>query len=420
MFKKTVFKNGLRLVEIPLKSTRAVSLLIMTATGSSYENKKNNGVSHFVEHMIFKGTKRRPDPIKLMEEIDRIGGVRNAFTGKEITGYWVKVESSHLDLALDWVSDIFLNSVFPQKELEKEKEVILQEVNMYLDNPSMYIDDLWDETLYGDQPAGWTILGPKENIEKFKREDLITYVRNHYSSKNTILTIAGRIEGNVERKVKNYFQKMRSFNPPRKRKTIEKQESPQVKILTRKTDQTHLALGVRAYSIFHPKRFVQEILSSLLGGFSSSRIFSEVRNKRGLAYYVRTDNGSYLDRGYIVTFAGVSHKNVENAIKVILNEYKKLKEKKVGKKELKKVKDYFKGRLFLSLESSDAVSSFYGTQELILGKILKPDDIIKKVEKITPSDIQKMANDIFQPQRLSLSLIGPFKEKNKFKKLLKI
>lgn len=420
MPKKTIFKNGLRFLEIPLNSTRAVTILILVGVGSSFEKRETNGISHFIEHMFFKGTKKRPDPIKLIEEIDRIGGMRNAFTGKEMTGYWVKVEKSYLEIALDWISDIFLHSKIPEKELEKEKGVILQELNMVLDNPLIYIADLWEETLYGDQPAGWLILGRKENIKRFKRRDLINYINSHYSPKNTVVVAAGNIEKDLSRKIKKYFSEFDNKKSPSKVKTEEKQEKPQVKILRKETDQTHLALGVRAYSVFHPQRFTQKILADLLGGFSSSRIFSEVRQKRGLAYYVGTESEAYSDRGYVVTFAGVSHEDVEKTIKIILREYKRLKEKLVSKKELKKAKDHFQGTLFLSLESSDAIASFYGIQELILGKILKPSDIIKKVEKITSSDIRRVANDIFQPQRLNLSLIGPLKNKDKFEKLLKI
>ena len=420
MYKKTTFKNNLRLIEIPLKSTKAVTILILVRTGSSYETRKENGISHFVEHMFFKGTKKRPSPIMITEEIDRVGGMNNAFTGKEATGYWVKVESSYLDLALDWISDIFLNSQINEKELNKEKGVILQEINMYLDTPSLYIEDLWEKVLYGDQPAGWSTLGPKENIKRFRRKDLLTYIRKHYSSRNTVISIAGNIKEGTRKKVEEYFRSIRNFIPPRKKEVRERQRKPEILILNKKTDQVHLALGVKGYPLGSPERFTQGIIAKILGGFMSSRIFMEIREKRGLAYYVRTESETYPDRGYLVTFAGIDKRNVENAIKVILEEYRKIREEKVSERELKKAKDNFQGRLFLSLESSDALASFYGSQELFEKKILAPDEVIKKIEKITPQDIQSVASEIFRPEKLNLALIGPFKGKTKFKEILKI
>ena len=421
MYKKTILENGLRVITIPMRSTRAVTVLVTVGTGSKYETKEISGLSHFLEHMLFKGTKKRPTTLEVTEPLDRVGGIFNAFTGKEVTGYWVKVDSRHLDLALDLVSDIFLNSRLEEKEIKREKGVIIEEMNMYLDTPIAYIGDLWEKLLYGNQPAGWLIIGKKENILKFKRNHFVSYLKNHYSAKNTIVCVAGNIDSKItEKKIKKYFQKTRTSSPKAKLKVVEKQKNPKSLVHFKKTDQTHLYLGVRGYDLFHPQRFSQAILATVLGGFMSSRLFISVRERRGLAYYVKTASEGTTDTGYLVTRAGVDHRNIEKTIKLILKEYTLLKNKKVSKSELQKAKDNLKGILTLSLESSDAQASFYAGQELLTKKILSPKEQFARINAVSLEDIQKTARDIFRPERLNLALIGPFKNKKRFDKLLRI
>ena len=421
MYKKTVLKNGLRIITVPMKNTRTVTVLAMVGTGSKYETKETSGLSHFLEHAFFKGTKKRPTTLKIAEELDKVGGIFNAFTGKESTGYWAKVDSKHLDLALDWVSDIFLNSKIEEKEIKKEKGVIIEEMNLYLDTPTAYISDLWEKLLYGNQPAGWLIIGNKDNILRFKRKDFLDYLNNHYSTKNTIVCVAGDIESELaEQKIRRFFKKIKTNAPKSKLKVIEEQKKPQSLIHFKKTDQTHVFLGVRGYDAFHSQKFPQAILATILGGFMSSRLFISVREKRGLAYHVKTFSENATDTGYLATSAGVDHRNVEKTIKLILKEYKMLKNKKIDQPELQKAKDNLRGILNLSLEASDAQASFYTDQELLIGKILSPEEIFKKIDAITAEDIQKLAKDIFRPEKLNLALIGPFKNKEKFDKLLKI
>ena len=420
MYKKTTLKNGLRIITVPMKNTRAVSVLVLVGTGSKYEGKEISGISHFLEHMFFKGTKKRPTALKVAETLDEIGGNYNAFTGKELTGYWAKVDSKHLDIALDWVSDIFLNSKFEQKEINKERGVIIEEFNMYLDTPMAYIDDLWEKLLYGDQPAGWLTIGTKKNIRRFKKREFLNYFRDHYSAKNTVVCVAGNIERkSVERKIKKYFGKIGVTAPKKKLEVIEKQKEPRALIYYKKTDQTHIYLGVRAYDMFDRRRFAQAIIATILGGFMSSRLFTSIREKRGLAYYIRTLSESATDTGYIVTKAGVDNHKIKEAIKLILEEYERLKETKVSESELRKAKDYLKGILTLSLESSDAKASFYAGQEVLKGKILTPEEKFSALEKVTSEEIRKIARDIFREERLNLAIIGPFRDKNEFKKILK-
>ncbi|MCD6550056.1 insulinase family protein [bacterium] len=420
-YKKNIFKNGLRVISVPMQNTRAVTVLVMVGAGTKYETKDTNGISHFLEHMFFKGTKKRPNTLKVAETLDRIGGEYNAFTSKEFTGYWAKVECSHLDLALDWVSDILLNSQFKEKEIEKEKGVIIEEFNMYLDTPIALIGDLWEKLLYGDQPAGWMTLGRKENILRFRRKDFIRYLKTHYSSKNTVICVAGNLDSaDVEKKVRKYFSKIQDIQPSSKPSVVEKQTVPNSLVYFKETDQTHIALGVRGYSLFHKERFAQILLAKILGGFMSSRLFISVREKRGLAYYIRTVSESTTDTGYLVTFAGIDNRNVGEAIKIILKEYNDLKRKRISNSELKKAKDNLRGSILLSLESSDVQASFYATQEILTGKVLTPEEKIDQLEKVTPKDIQKVARAIFKPENLNLVLIGPFREKQRFNNLLKI
>ncbi len=421
MFCKTILKNGLRIITVPQKSTQAVTVLILVRTGSKYETKEVSGISHFLEHMYFKGTKKRPSAIALAETLDRIGGIYNAFTSEEYTGYFAKVSASQTDIALDWVSDIYLNSLLPTKEIQKEKGVIIEEINMYFDHPMSYIHTLWNKLLYGDQPAGWDVIGAKESVMKIDRTALVNYMKSQYTASNTICCLAGRIEERkILAKVKKYFSKINIKKPKKGFPVIEKQFKPNCLLHFKKTDQTHLCLGVRAYNIFHPQKYVQEILGIILGGMMSSRLFIEIREKLGIAYYVRTDTEANPDTGCLVSQIGVDNKNTEKAITIILKEYKKISQKKVPEKELKKAKDYIKGKTALLLEASDAQASFCAVQEILKEKILTQAEIFKKIDKVSQNDILKTAKDIFRPSKLNLALIGPFEDRSKFQQLLKL
>ncbi|MDI6602868.1 MAG: pitrilysin family protein [Patescibacteria group bacterium] len=419
MFKKTTLKNGLRIITVPQKNTQAVTVLVLVGTGSKYEKKEINGISHFLEHMFFKGTRKRPNLQAVSEALDKIGGIYNAFTSEEYTGYFAKVEASHFDLALDWVSDIFLNSTLPEKEIEKERGVIIEEINMYYDVPMSYLQILWQALLYGDQPAGWPVAGTKESVSKISRQDLINYLKTQYVAQNTLICLAGKFEeSSAIKKVKKYFLEIGFEKPKEKLKVIEKQTKPNLILHTRETDQTHLCIGVRGYNLFHPQKYTLELLGTILGGMFSSRLSLIIRGKLGIAYYISTSVEADTDAGYLVTQAGIDNKNIEKAISVILKEYQKISQKRISKDELKKAKDYTKGKMALILETSDVQASFYGLQELLKKEILTPEEIYKKFDKITENDILKVAKDIFRPEKLNLALIGPFKEKDKFEKLL--
>ena len=418
MFKKTILDNGLKIITVPQKGTQAVTVLVLVGTGSKYEKKETNGMSHLLEHLLFKGTQKRPSQISISEPLDRVGGIYNAFTGEDYTGYFAKVDAKHFNLALDVISDIYLNSKLDLKEIQKEKAVIIEEINMYYDHPSSYVQSLWSRILYGDQPAGWDIAGTKESVLGISRQQLVDYMKTQYTGKNTIICIAGNVSGNIELKVKKYFSKISTENMINKSPVVEKQTQPECLAYYKDTDQTHFCLGVRGYDLSHPKRFALELLGSILGGMMSSRLFIKVREQLVLAYYVKTAVSADSDTGFLVTQAGVDNKKIDKAIIAILDEYKKISRKKISVDELKKAKDHFKGKMTLLFEASDAQASFYGVQELLEKKILTPEQIYAKINKVNTNDILEVSKDIFRPEKLNLSLIGPFKDKTRFQNIL--
>jgi len=426
MYKKHILSNGLRVILAPMEGAKSVTVLVLVGTGSKYETKEINGISHFLEHMFFKGTKKRPTTLEIASDLDAVGGSYNAFTSKEYTGYWAKVDSKYLDLALDWVSDIFLNSKLETEEIEREKGVILEEHNMYLDTPMSYVGDIWEKLLYGDQPAGWLTLGEKEIIKSFKRDDFLRYLDNNYVAKNTIVVVAGddKQVGGAKPKIENYFKGIKKATFKNKLKASERQAKPELLLRFKKTDQTHLIVGCRGYDIFHKDRYAAALLATILGGnsglYMSSRLWIEVRERRGLAYYVGAAHSIYTDTGYLSAHAGVDNKRIEDAIKVILGEFKKVKDQKIPAQEIQKAKDHIKGATLLSLESSDEVASYLGGQEVLKREILEPEEFFRRVDKVSATDLQRVAQDIFRPEKLNLALIGPFKEKSKFERLLKI
>jgi len=421
MFRKTTLKNGLRIITYPMENTQALTLLVLVGAGSRYEKKEINGISHLLEHMAFRGTKSRPKTLDIAKELDRVGGIYNAFTGKELMGFWVKVDSKHLDLSCDVLSDMIFNSLFQERDIEKEKKTVIEEINMYLDTPQIFILDLWEKLLYGDQPAGWLIAGEKETVKSITRKNILDYFKSQFRAKNAVVSLAGNFkEKETITKINKFFDKFPNTKIPAKKLTIEKQDSPQTLIHHKETDQTHLTLGVRAFNVFSPKKYPLAVLANLLGGIMSSRLFLEIREKRGMAYYVRTTTEEYTDTGYLVSHTGIDNKRVEEAIKIILKEYKKLTEKKVPKEELKKAKENIKGHLYLGLETSDAWATYLGGQEILKGKISSSEEECKMIDKVSQDDILKVAKEIFRPNKLNLALIGPFKDKEKFNKLLKI
>ncbi len=417
--KKKTFKNGLRLITIPLKNTKVVTVLILVKTGSKNEEARVSGISHFLEHMFFKGTAKRKTSLRIAEDLDKVGGVYNAFTGEEYTGYYAKVNVDHLPLAVDWVADIYLNSTLPEKEMAKEKGVIKEEINMYNDNPMAKCQQIFQTLLYGDQPAGRDIAGTKETVSSITRKDLLDYMESQYVAKNTVVVVTGNIkEKEIAEEIERIFSKMRNHEPQEAPPVTEKQEKPEVLIFHKETDQTHLCLGVRTFNIFHSERYTQTVAAALLGGMMSSRLFVKIREELGLAYYIRTAVEDNSDTGFLATRAGVDNKKTKDAIEAIVKEYKKMKREKISPKELKKAKEHLKGKISISLESSDMLAYFHGMNELLEGKEHKIEDVFKSIDKVTATDIQKMAKKVFRKDNINLAIVGPHKNKKAFEEIL--
>jgi len=413
------FNNGLKLITAPLKNTRAVTVLFLTGVGSRYEEKNLNGISHFLEHMFFKGTKKRPTTLDISKALDSVGASYNAFTGEEHTGFYVRASSEHFDLALDVLFDILYNSKFEASEIEKEKGVIAEEINLYQDTPPMYVVDLAKKLFYGEQPLGRPVAGKKEIIRKFIRQNFIDYRNQFYAPDNMIVAVAGgQNQQNWQDKIKSYFDKIDLKKQGQFLKVKESQQKPAALSHYKKTDQAHLVLGFRTISRTDERRPTLKVLNNLLGENMSSRLFTEVREKRGLAYYISSEPADFQDCGALGVAAGVDIDRAEEAVKVILDEFSKIKNKSIHEEELHRAKENLKGRLYLGLEESFAVAEFLAEQELFWGKTEDPDELVRKYQKVTPEDIQKFAREFFIPKNLNLAIVGPFAKKDKFQKIL--
>ena len=413
--------NNLNVLSIQLPSTKSVTVLILVGTGSRYENKRINGVAHFAEHMFFKGTEKRPTALDISTLIDGIGGEFNAFTSKEYTGYFVKASAEKIDLVLDVLSDMLLNSKFDQEEIDRERGVIFEELRMYLDTPVRHIHDVYEQLLFGDQPLGWDIVGTIDSLKNINRSEFLKFKDAYYNPENMLVSIAGGIKhSDIENYTKRYLGNLKNKKTATYEKVKVSQNKPAVKISAKKTEQAHLALGVRSYPRGHKNRYIAAVLNTILGSSMSSRLFIELRERRGLAYYVRAGIEDYYDAGSFVASAGVPPKKIGEAIKVILGEFNKITKEKVGEKELKKTKEHIKGRLILELEDSREVAALFGSQQLLEGKVRSVEEIFTKINAVTAEDVNKVAVDIFKNEALNLAIIGPYKDEGKFVKILKL
>lgn len=422
-FTKTKLPNGLRIITIPMPSFDSATVMVMVGAGSRYETKKNNGISHFLEHMAFKGTEKRPSAMDISTLVDGMGGQFNASTGKESTNYFIKSSADKIETSMDILSDMLLHSKFDEKEIEKEKGVIIEEMNMNEDNPMRNIGDVYESLIYGDTPLGWHIIGRKEIIKNTTRGDFVSYMESLYSAGNMVLIVAGGINSeNVVKLAEKYFSQMPKFDTLRYNKAVINQKKSQVFVKTKKTEQVHLALGFRTVQFNNPERYPLEILASILGGGMSSRLFHEVREKRGLAYYVSSSSDLYSDTGSFVTWAGVDPIKAKDAISIILEEHSKISKNKsnISETELKKVKEYLKGHWILSFENSMNVANYYGAWQILEKKIQTLEETIRKIDAVTAKDVQNVAKKYFSEQGLNLAVIGNFKSGQDFEKLLKL
>ena len=420
-FYHSTLKNGLNVVIVPIPALESVTTLVMVGAGSRYETQANNGISHFLEHMAFKGTKKRPTAMEISSLIDGVGAESNAFTGKEYTGYYIKSAAHRVELSLDILSDMLANLLLDQKEIDRERGVITEEINLYEDTPTRKIGDIYEELLYGDTPMGWDIAGRKELIRTVQRRDFVDYMKKLYSASNMVVVVAGKVDSKKGLAlIKKYFESHPTFTTEGYKKVIEGQKDAAAAIRYKKTDQAHFAIGVRTVGVADAKnKYPLAILAAILGGGMSSRLFHEVREKRGLAYYVRTSSENYLDCGHLTTYVGADPKRIEDAIKVVVEEYKKVqKAGQITEKELSKAKEFVKGHFVLDLEDTRSVAIFYGSDFLLEKKLENPEEVIKAFDGVKLADVVRAARE-FLSQPLNLAIIGDFKDKSKFEKLLK-
>ena len=406
-----------------MPSFESATAMIMVGAGSRYETKKNNGISHFLEHMAFKGTKRRPTAMDIATLIDGIGGEFNAFTSKEITGYYVKSAKDELPKTVDLLADMLQNSKFDEAEIDKERGVIIEEINLYEDQPHRNLPDVYERLVYGNTPLGWDTAGEKDIILKITRKDFLSYMASLYSADNLAVVIAGGIdEKKAFELAEKKFGSMKRFKTINPLPAVANQSIPQVFIKTKKTEQAHVAIGVRTVALTSPERYPLSVISAILGGGMSSRLFNEVREKRGLAYYVRASSDQYTDAGTLVATSGVNPSKIYEAVEVIVDHFAKLGDGKLGitEKELSKAKELMKGHFVLALEDSRSVAASYGEQEILEKDIKNPDEEIKLIDEVTLEQVNEAGKRYFKNAGLNMAIIGNFEDRDKFQKLLKI
>jgi len=418
-FNKTTLKNGLRIITIPMADNPSVTVLVMVAAGSKYEASAENGISHFLEHMVFKGTPRRPKASDISREFDSIGAQHNAFTSHECTGYYAKVDARHTALALDIVSDLYNNPLLDAAEMEKEKGVIVEEIRMYEDMPQAKVGRIFMELVYGNQPAGWDVAGTEGNVRSFSRDEVVAYRSAHYVSQATTVVVSGHFdEKAVLSDIERYFAAISTKEGKSKASVLDEQDGPRIEIGWKETDQTHLIIGVRSYPIGSPYRPALSVLSAILGKGMSSRLFDKLRNEMGICYYIDADSDLYTDHGLFEVSAGVDNSRVEEAIRVILSELARTTREKVTDAELIKVKDFIAGNMQLSLETSDALANYAGGREVLEGTIRTPEEVIAKIRAVTAEQVLEVAKKIFVDKNLNLAIVGNYKDEERFRRLL--
>ncbi len=416
-FERTALSNGTRVVTAPMSHAQSVACFVMFAAGSRYETRDESGIAHFAEHMFFKGTERRPTARDIASEIDGIGGEFNAFTGKEVTAYYVKCAAETRDVALDVLVDMLRHSRFDAGEIEREKGVIVEEMNMYADTPRSYIGNVWERHLYGDQPLGWDIIGTEETVRAATRETFVGYLDRWYRPERTVVGLGGNVgEGLVDR-----LEALLGDAPATATGAARELETGAnggvVRVHTKQSDQAHIVVGAPSYPIGHPDRYALQLVGTVLGGGMSSRLFTEVRERRGLAYYVFCGNSSYADAGAIAAQAGVDLNRIDEAIETIVHELRQAASEPVPAEELEKARAFAKGRFVLGLESPHGTIMFGLRREVLEGRTAEPDEVLAGLDAVTAEDVQRVAADVLGGE-LRLALIGPFDDPSRFEPLL--
>ena len=416
-FARTELSNGTRVLTASLPHAQSVSCFVMLAAGSRYERREESGIAHFAEHMFFKGTERRPTARDIATEIDAIGGEFNAFTGKELTGYYVKCAAETRDVALDVLVDMLRNSRFDADEIEREKGVIVEEMNMYADTPRSYIGNVWERHVYGDQPLGWDIIGTEETIRAATRETFAGYLDRWYRPERMVIGLGGRVGDDVVERLEELLGDLPAEATGTPDAVVLPEDGGAVRIHTKQSDQAHLVIGSPSYPHGHPDRYAVQLLATVLGGGMSSRLFTEVRERRGLAYYVYCGNNSYADAGTLAAQAGVDLNRIDEAVETIVAELRRVVTESVPADELEKARSFAKGRFVLGLESPHATIMFGLRREVLEGRAVEPDEVLAGLDAVTVEDLERVAAEILGGS-LRLAVIGPFDDPARFERLL--
>lgn len=422
MSQKYFFKklsNGLKVLLVPNKSIDSVNVSVFFRVGSRCEEGEYSGISHFLEHMFFKGTKKRPEAKIISEEVDSVGGEMNAFTSYEYTGYYIKVAKQHTEVAVDVLSDMIIDSSFKKEEIDRERNVIKEEIKMYEDTPQSYVWRLWNEVLYKDHGLGRDIAGVFKTVDNVDRTKMLSYRNEFYSVANGLVVVVGNFEQiKIMKLLEKYWSKIGQGHKSQFGVLHEVQKKPEVLLYKKETSQTNFCVGVRTFKSFHKDHFVGHLISVILGQGMSSRLFINVRERRGLCYSIHAMLDTYTDVGNLVVKTGTDINKAPEALEVILQEFVNLKKKLVDKKELQKAKEYWKGKMIISLESPETLASMAGMQDLMYNKVMSPEQMMAKIDKITADDIMRVSNEIFVSDKLNMAIIGPYKNDHKFKKIL--
>lgn len=420
MYQKVTLDNGLRLVTDTMPHTRSVSIGFFIGAGSRYETDEQAGISHFIEHLCFKGTSKRPTPAEICTAVEGVGGILNAGTDKELTVYWCKVAQPHFAIALEVLADMLLNSRFDPADIERERQVIVEEINMCLDSPPQRVAMLIDELLWPGHPLGRDIAGSKESVSGITRDMMLDYLSQQYQSGNTVLAIAGNIQHQeVVNMVSQATAGWTNYQPQPGYPAYQARLARRVLIENRDTEQSQLCLALPGLSITHPERYRLDLLNVILGEGMSSRLFTEIRDKLGLAYSIQSYVEHFLDTGSMTVSAGVDTTNLTLAIRAILGELARLKET-IPAAELAKAKELFKGRILLRLEDSRSVAGWMGGQEILTGSILSIDQVMAIIDAITAGELQRLAEELLVGEQLRLAVVGPVPPDEPLEDLLKL
>lgn len=421
MFKRIVRTDGSVIILLPKLGTKAVTFEVLYKVGSRLESKKLNGVSHFVEHLMFKGTSRRPNTADISKELDGIGAEFNAFTGKEYTGYYITADSKKLPLTADMLADMLQNSKFEAKEIDRERGVIVEEINMYEDNPMMYIEEAFEELLFENSPMGQQIAGPRINIQTVSRNNLYNYYKKHYYNGNAIIGIAGKFNQVQALKIVDKLFPLTTNKARNKfpKLIIRKQTAPRATIVKRDLEQVQLMLGWRSLASTDKRFIVSQVLANILGGTMSSRLFLNIRERRGLCYFIKASVGAYEDTSAFTIQAGLNKQKIYEALEAIKEELKQFAQAGITQAELTKAKDNMRGRMILKMENAPTHLNFLLSQEILGESIKELEDRLKELDRITIRQVNDLAKELFNWSQANLTVIGPFIDKNKFLNILK-